>query len=702
MRTSRRECRSPSREGGVSVEQLAILATVAIGVAVAFAAVGDTVSGALIGTDGGGAHAASAPPTGAGVDGPGLHPGGYWVDGYGRPIHTSFSDGESGGWPAGGGLGGDEPIATTSSASGSSADGSGRDAASAAASGLSVGDGRSTDSAAGDSSATGSPFAAGSDPSGGPGRGASGAGAPTADGSDPFGGPGDGDGPGIGDPIPGDDPIGSGGAPAIGDPIGGDGSEHGDREDDGDGDRSDGESGDDRDSDGDSGEGRDPADGAGRDPRDPRPATEPGEGESGTSAGGPRQLPVIVGKPRCKEGWRGTACRAMERAKDWYDGAARRGREWGKEKYDQWAEWANESWGPGVRKWAPWVFGWPLLGAEALYGKFHGWASEKSIDLQNWVNRQSENVVCPPGPLGGACHAAKAAANYGANVVLPFQRGVMDWANNTLGAAADLWRLPINIATGDPATKEHVDRYFDDPIGYGTEFAKSAASAVWGEVKNVWSVCVTDHDTSACAQAVGTLAPDVALAFVPGGAAFKAVQAARRARQLTHTTTRAQAFQHAQNWMDRHGRSMDSRNPKYIFLSDEELFGERGGQPFNHQGPPGYASVVVHGAPNGFFIPDARGRPMFVTPHELAQALRARGFASDRPIELVSCHAGACTALSANAAQQLADELGVPVVAANTTVYPDGNGVVARDGRKGPHGEWSVYIPNGAVASVPE
>jgi hypothetical protein len=57
-----------------------------------------------------------------------------------------------------------------------------------------------------------------------------------------------------------------------------------------------------------------------------------------------------------------------------------------------------------------------------------------------------------------------------------------------------------------------------------------------------------------------------------------------------------------------------------------------------------------------------------MTAARLARQLRAQGW-DGRPIYLVSCSPGACVRVGRNAAQKLADELGVPVVAADETVW---------------------------------
>jgi hypothetical protein len=758
--------------GGVSLEQLAVLATVALGVAGTFVTLGGSIQETLVGSSDGGGTAtggggsASAPGTPS-WSGPGAATEGEWVDPYGRVIATAYepalgaSDwrGASESPGGAGSAGGFDPArgdhATSATGASSGSDPSSDDPTAGTPSALEAGSSGASTEAGGarDTSAAAAATVPASedgarDPSGGPSAGegdpssedpSAGEGDPSSD--DPSAGEGD---PSSDDPSAGggdpssDDPSAGGGDPSSDDPSAGEGDPSSDDPSAGEGDPSAGDPSADDPSTGapsvdppstgapgggSSGSSTDPSGGGSSDPSSG--TSVPGEPSSGTSAGGPRRLPVIVNET-CKKGWRGIACRAAEAAKNWYNGPAARGRDWAKRQYDDWADWANGSWGPNVRKYAPWVFGWPLLGAQAAYNAFHGWAADKSQDLQNWVNKVNGNIDCPSGPIGYLCNDLKTRVDVAANVVLPFQRGVMDWGDNTLTGLADLWRLPINIATGDPDTRASVDLYLDDPVGFGGDMAKGAVGAVVDEVKETWDVCVTDPDASACAQAVGTLAPDIALSFLPGGAAFKALKKATEACRRTpacadpapnpnptrprgdrtqHTVSRARALQQARDWADRHGGfPNDGRNPHYVFLDSSEEWRRNtngdGSGPAQYQSPPGFATVVVHGTPQGFIVPDGAGGYRLVSAQELADMIRAQQvYANDvpRPIDLVSCNAGRCSRLPANVAQQLADELGVPVVGANNYVWPEsGGGVATGDGS---YGEWSVYIPHGAVAN---
>ena len=118
---------------------------------------------------------------------------------------------------------------------------------------------------------------------------------------------------------------------------------------------------------------------------------------------------------------------------------------------------------------------------------------------------------------------------------------------------------------------------------------------------------------------------------------------------------------------------------------------------------PGYHDVVVHGEPDGLFRPglvgaDGKNYPAnFTHPAQIADAVRHNPHYDGGPVRLVSCHTGAVDPLAgvSPAAQQVADALGVPVMAPTNAVGVDrygpvGQTPVIRDG-----GQWKIYYPNG-------
>ncbi|MBX6750749.1 MAG: hypothetical protein IRY85_13940 [Micromonosporaceae bacterium] len=108
------------------------------------------------------------------------------------------------------------------------------------------------------------------------------------------------------------------------------------------------------------------------------------------------------------------------------------------------------------------------------------------------------------------------------------------------------------------------------------------------------------------------------------------------------------------------------------------------------EGVPGFTDVIIHGNPYSFGSENGPD----VTPADLADVVRATPQLVGRPLRLLSCSAGR---LDDGAAQQLADEIGQPVMAATDIVH-----LVGRPGRVrmvvGPNewtntGEWRVFYP---------
>jgi hypothetical protein len=96
-----------------------------------------------------------------------------------------------------------------------------------------------------------------------------------------------------------------------------------------------------------------------------------------------------------------------------------------------------------------------------------------------------------------------------------------------------------------------------------------------------------------------------------------------------------------------------------------------------------------------------------MSPAALAQRIRDHGY-DGGPVRLISCSAGACVRNGKNAAQQVADSLGMPVVAPSRTLWhgwSQGKLVIGdRAGRRRPRGssegdivpdgEWRVHFPS--------
>ena len=105
----------------------------------------------------------------------------------------------------------------------------------------------------------------------------------------------------------------------------------------------------------------------------------------------------------------------------------------------------------------------------------------------------------------------------------------------------------------------------------------------------------------------------------------------------------------------------------------------------------GYEDVVVHGDMYGFVFKNIDGVESVVSVREFASILKESGLYRGGDIRLISCETGKKGAV---AAQGLADELGVNVLAPTDVVYvyPDGKMIVSSDGYTN-DGEWVIFEP---------
>lgn len=102
----------------------------------------------------------------------------------------------------------------------------------------------------------------------------------------------------------------------------------------------------------------------------------------------------------------------------------------------------------------------------------------------------------------------------------------------------------------------------------------------------------------------------------------------------------------------------------------------------------GHRDVVIHGDPDGFSY-TRNGVECELDAAELADVIRSDPNWQQEPVRLVSCEAG-----GGPAAQELASELGVEVVAATDTVWVDNSGKMTVGST--PYletGEWRTFPP---------
>ncbi|WP_329460911.1 hypothetical protein [Streptomyces sp. NBC_01431] len=115
----------------------------------------------------------------------------------------------------------------------------------------------------------------------------------------------------------------------------------------------------------------------------------------------------------------------------------------------------------------------------------------------------------------------------------------------------------------------------------------------------------------------------------------------------------------------------------------------------------GYHDVIVHGNDKGFFMPGRKNAagvdfpPGEVHPSHIVEAIRNNPSYNGGPIRLISCHTGRIRdgITDIPAAQQLANELGVPVMAPTDEVgiypsRPKGQSPEVQNG-----GYWRIFLP---------
>ena len=105
-----------------------------------------------------------------------------------------------------------------------------------------------------------------------------------------------------------------------------------------------------------------------------------------------------------------------------------------------------------------------------------------------------------------------------------------------------------------------------------------------------------------------------------------------------------------------------------------------------NEGIPGYTDVIIHGTPETFVSQDQT-----FDPQQMANIIRSAPDYDGGPVRLVSCKSGA---LDDGAAQQVANSLNQPVIAASDTVRPLPNGhLIVGPSLMRPSGEWRTFYP---------
>jgi hypothetical protein len=118
---------------------------------------------------------------------------------------------------------------------------------------------------------------------------------------------------------------------------------------------------------------------------------------------------------------------------------------------------------------------------------------------------------------------------------------------------------------------------------------------------------------------------------------------------------------------------------------------------------PGFHDVVVHGERNGLFRPGLVGADgvghsaNYTHPNQIADAVRGNPGYTGGPVRLISCHTGAVDPHAGvlPAAQQVADALGVPVMAPTDAVGVRLRGGYDQVPKIREDGTWQMFHPGG-------
>ncbi len=157
-----------------------------------------------------------------------------------------------------------------------------------------------------------------------------------------------------------------------------------------------------------------------------------------------------------------------------------------------------------------------------------------------------------------------------------------------------------------------------------------------------------------------------------------------------------------------------SRSPDAYLPAGDPVYHRPGGTAVGYDGrtmrnfdavapEPGYHDVVVHGERNGMFRPGIVGADggdypaNFTHPAQIADAIRTNPHYDGGPVRLVSCHSGTVDPAAgvAPAAQQVADALGVPVMAPTNAVGVNRYGPLGQVPQIRDGGTWEVFRPGG-------
>jgi hypothetical protein len=129
-------------------------------------------------------------------------------------------------------------------------------------------------------------------------------------------------------------------------------------------------------------------------------------------------------------------------------------------------------------------------------------------------------------------------------------------------------------------------------------------------------------------------------------------------------------------------------SPAYLNRTDQLYINSKNIKPLN-----GYEDIIVHGDEIGFAFQDSSGKESIVSVYKFAEILKQTPSYMGGAIRLISCGTASESAISA---QELANIMGVDILAPSDTVWVDfeGNMTIGKEPKENT-GEWVKLKPKG-------
>jgi hypothetical protein len=196
-------------------------------------------------------------------------------------------------------------------------------------------------------------------------------------------------------------------------------------------------------------------------------------------------------------------------------------------------EWVGDRWEDvheirrGVRDWV----GDRIADGQRLANEGLTWVGERATELDDWVASFSDNPWFRYNPLYWGVRGATA---FTAHVQVPFTRGAVNGVFGIVDGLYTLGGFAEGLVTGDPETYRGLYDFahlaVTDP-GAAWDQAFEVGRAIYHDYEEKVLACVgADASVAACSEAIGELAPDIALTILTGGAGKAATGAGTAAR----------------------------------------------------------------------------------------------------------------------------------------------------------------------------